>query len=341
MDCRSEFKSILIQYLNDPCLEGISEKLIGLSAGITPAILYRYRKCTPRHLAELENEALSFAAPAVFEDDPDDAYVSLDHGRVANMQAQATGEFFPFFSRLMEMSLEDCSKALSEAFSSSEPIPNLFEGVIPPQQKWKNGDFVGMTDGDKVRYIGKTFDAVLNEISERDACSRLREQTKVACLCENPNSKRMWNEYGGRGTGFQIAYTKDALFGIGSCGVTVPMIFPVIYEEERPDMSELAMMIALRETGFQFLPGDTPIQRHWFACILKAVYIKSRKLFSHEEEWRIVIPDQSINETNRRFATRLCPISQIRLGEQTSPSDESLLRDIAAKLNVPIMRHDE
>lgn len=341
MNCRNEFKSVLIQYLNDPCHKGISEKLLELSAEITPTILYRYRKCTPRHLAELENEVLSFAAPAVFEDDPDDAFVSLDHERVAHMQAKATGEFFPFFSRLMEMSLEDCSKALSEVFSSGAPMPNLFEGVIPPQQAWRNDDFVGMPDDDKVRHISKTFDAILGEISERDACNRVRKQTKVACLCENPNSKRMWDEYGGHGTGFQIAYTKDVLFGMGSCGVTIPMIFPVIYEEERPDMSELAMMIALRETGFRFLLGDTPIQRHWLACMLKAIYVKSRKLFSHEEEWRIVIPDQSVNETHRRFATRLCPVSQIRLGEQMSPPNEILLRDIAAKLNVPIVRYNE
>lgn len=341
MNCRNEFKSVLIQYLNDPCHKSISEKLLELSAEITPTILYRYRKCTPRHLAELENEVLSFAAPAVFEDDPDDAFVSLDHERVAHMQAKATGEFFPFFSRLMEMSLEDCSKALSEVFSSGAPMPNLFEGVIPPQQAWRNDDFVGMPDDDKVRHISKTFDAILGEISERDACNRVREQTKVACLCENPNSKRMWDEYGGHGTGFQIAYTKDVLFGMGSCGVTIPMIFPVIYEEERPDMSELAMMIALRETGFRFLLGDTPIQRHWLACMLKAIYVKSRKLFSHEEEWRIVIPDQSVNETHRRFATRLCPVSQIRLGEQMSPPNEILLRDIAAKLNVPIVRYNE
>ena len=112
-------------------------------------------------------------------------------------------------------------------------------------------------------------------------------------------------------------------------------------EEERPDMSELAMMIALREAGFQFLPGNTPIQRHWFACMLKAVYIKSRKLFSYEEEWRIVIPDQSVNETNRRFATRLCPVGQIRLGEQVSSSDEASLRQIATKLNIPIVRYHE
>ena len=341
MDCRNEFKSILIQYLNDPCLEGISEKLLGLSVEITPAVLYRYRKCTPRHLSELENEALSFAAPAVFEDDPDDAFVSLDHERVKHMQEKASGELFPLFSQVMEMSLEDCSKALSEAFSSSKPISNLFEGVIPPQQTWKSGDFVGMSEGDKVRHISETFDAILGEISERGACNRVREQTKVACLCEDPNSRRMWDKYGDHGAGFQIAYTKDALFGIGSCRATIPMIFPVIYEEKRPDMSELAMMIALEEAGFQFLPGDTPIQRHRLACILKAVYIKSRKLFSHEEEWRIVIPDQSVNETNRRFATRLCPIDQIRLGEQVSPSNEALLGEIAAKLSIPIVRYQE
>lgn len=341
MNCRAEFKRILIQYLNNPSLEGISEKLIELSAEIIPTVLYRYRKCTSRHLAELENEALSFTAPAVFGDDPDDAFISLDHERVANMQAKATGELFPLFSQLMEMSLEDCSKALGEAFSSSKPISNLFEGVIPPHQAWKNGNFVGMPDSDKIRYISETFDAILSEISARDACTRLREDTKVACLCENPNSKRMWDEYGGHGTGFQVSYRKDALFGIGSCGGTIPIIFPVIYEEERPDMSELAIMIVLRETGFQFLPDDTPIQRHWFACMLKALYIKSRKLFSHEEEWRIVIPDQSINETTRHFATRLCPIDQIRLGEQVSQSDEIRLRNIAEKMNIPIVRYHE
>lgn len=118
----------------------------------------------------------------------------------------------------MEISLEDCSRVLSEAFSSSEPISNLFEGVIPPQQTWKNGDFVGMSDDDRARCISEAFDVILGRISERDVCNRAREQTKVACLCENPNSKRMWDEYGGHGTGFQIVYTKEALFGMGSCG---------------------------------------------------------------------------------------------------------------------------
>lgn len=47
-------------------------------------------------------------------------------------------------------------------------------------------------------------------------------------------------------------YTRKRLCsGWGHAGRgTIPMIFPVIYEEERPDMSELAMMIALREIGF-------------------------------------------------------------------------------------------
>ena len=39
MDRRNEFKSVLVQYLNDPCLEGISEKLLGLSVEIAPAVL--------------------------------------------------------------------------------------------------------------------------------------------------------------------------------------------------------------------------------------------------------------------------------------------------------------
>lgn len=87
MDCRNEFKKALVQYLKDPRFEGILEKFLELSAEITPAVFYRYRKCTSRHLVELENEALSFVAPAVFDDDPDDAFISFDHERVACMKA--------------------------------------------------------------------------------------------------------------------------------------------------------------------------------------------------------------------------------------------------------------
>ena len=305
MDYRNSFKQMLVEYLNDPSLNNISGDLQQLSVEITPALLYRYRKCTSRHLSELENETLAFSAPIVYEDDSDDAYVTLNPDRIADMQSLATGKLFPFFSALMEMNLEDCSRALSEALFSSKPISNMFEGVVPPQQVWKNEDFIGMSDDDKGCRINEIFNELIKTISERDACNRIRKETKVTCLCEKPNSKKMWEEYAGQSTGFQVAYSKENLFGMGSVGTTVPLVFPVIYEEERPDMSELAMMIALRDAGFTFLHGNTPIQRYWLACVLKAIYVKSKRLFSHEDEWRIVIPDQTVNETRCLYAARL------------------------------------
>ena len=341
MDQRSSFKQILVEYLNDPSLENISGAFQQLSVDITPPLLYRYRKCTPRHLTELANEVLAFSAPVAYEDDPDDAYVTLSHDRIAEMHSLATGKLFPFFSALMEMSLEDCRRSFSGIFSPNGPISNMFEGVVPPQRTWRNQDFVGMSDDDKSRCLTEAFSGIANVISEKDACSRIRKETKVTCLCEKSNSKEMWEEYAEEGTGFQVAYKKESLFGIGSLGVTLPLIFPVIYEEERPDMSELAMMIALRDAGFAFLPGDTPIQRYWLACALKAIYIKGKKLFSHEEEWRIVIPDQTVNETHRLYAARLCPIEYIKLGERVSAKNEETLRDIAEKINVPVLRYCE
>lgn len=338
---RSIFKQMLIEYSNNPSLENISREFQQLSIDIAPHLLYRYRKCIPRHLSELENEVLAFSAPAVYEDDPDDAYVTLSHDRIADMKSLATGEFLPFFSALMETSLEDCSRSLSEVFFSGDPISNMFEGVIPPQHTWRNDSFAGMSDNDKAHCLSEAFAGIVNVISERDACSQIRKETKVTCLCERSDSRKMWDEYAEEGTGFQVAYKKESLFGIGSLGVTLPLIFPVIYEEERPDMSELAMMIALRDAGFAFLPGDTPIQRYWLACALKAIYIKGKKLFSHEEEWRIVIPDQTVNETHRLYAARLCPIEYIKLGERVSAKNEEALRDIAEKINVPVLRYCE
>lgn len=339
---REEFKQTLVSYLQNAELTDISGSLQRLSMNITPPVLYRYRTCTPRHFAELESEALSFSAPAVFEDDLDDAFISMSEDRIKDMEVLATGQLFPFFSELMEMNLEDCSVALSEALlPTHSPISDLFDGIIPPQRVWKNEDYIGVAIEDKACCINEVFDIITKMISAKDACNRIRRQTKVSCLCEVSDSEEMWNEYGGHGTGFQLEYIRDSLFGMGSCAGTIPLIFPVIYEAERPDMSELAMIIALQDAGFQFLPGDTPIQRHWFASMLKAIYIKGAARYSHEQEWRVVIPDQTINETAFRFSTRLCPASRIRLGKYICSQNEDKLRTIAAKLDVPVVRYDE
>ena len=96
------------------------------------------------------------------------------------------------------------------------------------------------------------------------------------------------------------------------------------------------MIFALEDSGFQFLPGNTLMNRYCFAYMLAAIYIKSHTLFSHEEEWRIMIPNHSTNETHRLYAARLCPINRIILGKRTSHQDKAILREIAAKLSVPI-----
>lgn len=54
-----------------------------------------------------------------------------------------------------------------------------------------------------------------------------------------------------------------------------------------------------------------------------------------------VIPDQTLNEVRRCYATRSCPCSQIRLGDRISSENESALRNIAEKLNITVLRYDE
>ena len=336
MDYRSVFKQILVRYLNDPRLENIDKELRELSIAATPSLLYRYRKCTQRHFSELENEVLTFSAPVVFDDDPEDAFVSMENDRIDKLRDLAAGTILPTLSDLAQMNQENRNNAMSKILFSDGREVDLFEGVVPPNKTWNNAFFSSLTNEEKTRYVTETFNDILNIISERDACARIRNLTKVACLCEDPNSAQMWDEYGDEGTGFQLEYSKEALFGMGASGITTPLIFPVIYEDKRPDMSELAMIFALEDSGFQFLPGNTLMNRYRFAYMLAAIYIKNHALFSHEEEWRIMIPDHSTNEAHRPYATRLCPINQIILGKRTSHQDKAILRKIAAKLSVPI-----
>lgn len=181
MDYRSVFKQILVRYLNDPRLENIDKKLRELSIAATPSFLYRYRKCTQRHFSELENEVLTFSAPVVFDDDPEDAFVSMENDRIDKLRDLAAGTILPTLSDLAQMNQENRNSAMSKILFSDGREVDLFEGVVPPNKTWNNAFFSSLTNEEKAHYVTETFNDILNIISERDACTRIRNLTKVAC----------------------------------------------------------------------------------------------------------------------------------------------------------------
>ena len=149
MDYRSVFKQILVRYLNDPRLENIDKELRELSIAATPSFLYRYRKCTQRHFSELKNEVLTFSAPAVFDDDPEDAFVSMENDRIDELRDLAAGTILPTLSDLAQMNQEDRNSAMNKILFSDGREVNLFEGVVPLNKTWNNAFFSSLTNEEK------------------------------------------------------------------------------------------------------------------------------------------------------------------------------------------------
>lgn len=151
----------------------------------------------------------------------------------------------------------------------------------------------------------------------------------------------MWDEYADGGRGFQLEYRRDDLLGIGLVELAIPTVFPVMYERERPKMSDFAMALVVLGLDPLLQLGADPLRVFAHVSALKALYIKDAERFSHEEEWRVIMPNPTINEGRSLFAVRKCPCRRIRLGESITGPNEEAIREIAGRLGVPVVCFDE
>lgn len=199
--------------------------------------------------------------------------------------------------------------------------------------------FAEMDDGQIRHQIAQIIDDVYY-YTKTDIVTILRNTTRVACLCENYNSNKMWEEYAGNGTGFQIAYSKNSLFGMGTDSLNLPVIFPVIYEKKRPEMPSQLMTILFAMFNQQVIASSPAFQTQLFICYLPILYFKQEKPYSFEQEWRVVLNNQTLNEREKQFTSRMCPCSFIRIGPNTSAENIRILQSLADNLGVPLVSNE-
>lgn len=332
-DSRQRFRDVLDECSRETNYDDFQSKLWTLSVELTPTTLYRYRSCTPRDLSNLKSELLPFTSPEVFRDDTEDAFIKAEDSDYDRMTELATGLLFPLFDRLSNMSPQQCSEEFCKVFRPFDERDDLFAGMIPEDAENQSASLSESEKKDRIREI--VADAC-SQIARDDTQNALRRQVRVACLCENPDSPAMWDRYADGGRGFQLEYQREDLLGMGRRWMSAPLLFPVIYDSLRPSMSELAMMLALRGFDSWLTTAADPLKISVFAGVLRALYTKDAARFSHEEEWRIIMPDPTINEESRKFAVRMCPCRRIRLGENISDADGEAIRKIAENLSVPV-----
>lgn len=338
-DSRQRFKDALEELPRETSYSTFQSKLWALSAELTPATLYRYRSCTSRDLSNLRKELLPFTSPEVFRDDTEDAFIKAEDGDYDRMTELATGPLFPLFDYLSSMTPQQCSEEFCKAFRPFDVRGDLFAGMIP---EGAENQSALLSENEKKDRIREIVADIRSQIARDDTQNGLRRQVRVACLCENSDSSAMWDRYADGGRGFQLEYRREDLLGIGQ-RMSTPLLFPVIYDSLRPSMNELAMMLALQGFDSWITTATDPLKISAFTGVLRALYTKDAARFSHEEEWRVIMPKLTINEESRKFAVRMCPCRRIKLGENISGANREAIREIAENLPapVPVVEFDE
>ena len=317
---RSEFEKIL-QSIVIP--EGTPQKdlariLAPISDAITqmmPSSLFRFRTCDKRQIDAFEKDEL-YAVTADKFNDPYDTLVRYDKEGIK----QSTASFMT----------RETLRQLRVFFEQGNDFPDEAKQLLTQDviDALKNSLKL-MPDDDSVRqYLEASRDQMLSLIDIYFPL--LAEFSKrfltIACFCESIESVVMWSHYAQNHQGFALEYNLRDTFvhPIKNVG-----IFPVIYNEERLDVSIHMAWAFLKMTGINSHMPD-------MSSNIKIALHKSKQ-WEYEKEWRLI--DSTIRDSTSDEASVIhIKPTAIYYGQRIAKENKEKLHTIAQEHG--IMEYD-
>ncbi len=160
----------------------------------------------------------------------------------------------------------------------------------------------------------ETYFPILTEMAKR--------YSAMACFSESVKSVLMWSHYANSHQGFALEYDfrptlEKPIKNVG--------IYPVIYDEERMDVSLYMAWSFLRFIGIEVNNPD-------ITAYLKIALHKS-SIWAYEQEWRLIDSTPRIITDTKPSAIRYKPVA-IYYGQQISGNYKAQLHEIAQEKKI-------
>lgn len=197
----------------------------------------------------------------------------------------------------------------------------------------------GMSDNDIIdKIISETcsnfFIDVEKELKRRESRFRDSEKTaRIACFTESVQSKFMWDTYAGGYRGFALEYDLRDFF-IKNLHKGIPAyVFPVIYTDERPDLtldeSNYYTFQKMEEKGWlDKLEPFRPFLDFNLLSPHKPYLYKDKVDYGHEREWRLLYYNEESIEDYMEISDQGC-LKAIYYGPDIKAEDYEILHQIA------------
>lgn len=144
----------------------------------------------------------------------------------------------------------------------------------------------------------------------------------IACFCESIQNVLMWSHYADSHTGFALEYNFKALLKHPLRNIG---LFPVIYEDERPDVSSSIVWAFLYLMGIKAKNPDT------LSAIKFSLYKSS--MWEYEKEWRLI--DSTPRKIFEQDSTAI-PFEPVAIyyGRYITPEHKQQLHKIAQEKGI-------
>lgn len=203
-------------------------------------------------------------------------------------------------------------------------------GVHPESETAKRfnvftDEFFDLPSNTQREQLDKMTRQIKEAINPQQYSNSLREQLQIACLCGNPNSSYMWENYGGNGSGYVIEYKVSQLFDIDLDNNQRPLILPVIYASQLPDTFLLPVSQIIEPTAGSVMREDI-FEGMKTINLIKCVFYKQIDPFVKEEEWRLQLTPQNSEKGDQHIFRNICP-SRLIAGTYMTELDRKRLQN--------------
>ena len=292
-----------IQTLTRPVSEAIREMI--------PKRLLKFRAIDNRSVDAFQNDII-YAVTADKFNDPYDTLVRYDLKGIEKwvntvMNTETLGQMKTWFAQGWDLPSEvkhilpkEMTDALKVALFSIEDIK----------------DFEGRIEETRQRMISliEAYFPILSETSKR--------YSTIACFSESLESVLMWSHYANSHKGFALEYDFRPILEqpIKNVG-----LFPVVYSEERLDISDYIAWAFLRILG---IPAKMPD----ILALIKNALWKS-DIWAYEKEWRMIDSTPRDITDEKASAIHYKPVA-IYYGRHISGDDKKRLHKLAMEKGI-------
>lgn len=294
-----------IQTLTRPVSEAIREMM--------PKNLFRFRACNELSVGAFQNDII-YAVTADKFNDPYDTLVRYDLEGVEKwvntvMNTETLVQMKTWFAEGWNLPNEVNHILTTE-------MTDVLKVALSSIENQNIKDFEGRIEETRKRMISmiETYFPILSEASKR--------YSSIACFSESIDSILMWSHYADSHKGFALEYDfrptlEQPIKNVG--------LFPVVYSEERFDISDYIAWAFLRIIGF---PAKMPD----ISASIKNALWKS-DVWAYEKEWRMIDSTPRDITDEKASAIHYKPVA-IYYGRHMSGDDKRQLHEVAKEKGI-------